>query len=77
MTDGPNVFDQLVKRDIRTYNMPKIATGQEDDHTTSCLLDYPYFKEHYKVIAIDLSKQQAFDVDPKAIQAINFTGNLV
>ena len=77
MTDGKNVFDQLVKSDIRTYNIPKIATGQEDDYTTSSLLDYPYFKEHYKVIAIDLSKQQAFDVDPKAIQAINFTGNLV
>ena len=41
-----------------------------------CLLDYNYFKKYYKVIAIDLSKQQALDADPKAIQQINFNGNL-
>ena len=41
-----------------------------------CLLNYSYFKENYKLIAIDLSKQQALDADPKAIQQINFTGNL-
>ena len=41
-----------------------------------CLLDYTYFKNDYKVIAIDLSKQQALDADPKAIQQINFTANL-
>ena len=40
------------------------------------LLDYPYFKESWKMIAIDLSKQQALDADPKAIQQINFTANL-
>ena len=43
---------------------------------TVCLLDYPYFKENYKMIAIELSKQQALDADPKAIQQINFTENL-
>ena len=40
------------------------------------MLDYPYFKENYKIIAIDLSKQQAFDADPRGIQQINFTANL-
>ena len=50
--------------------------GQEDDYTTGCLLDYSYFKDHYKMIAIDLSKQQALDADPRAIQQINFTTNL-
>ena len=40
-------------------NIWKIATGQGDDYTTGCLLDYIYFKKHYKLIAIDLSKQQA------------------
>ena len=54
----------------------KTTTGQGDDYPTGCLLDYNYFKKHYKMIAIDLSKQQALDVDPKAIQKINFTGNL-
>ena len=54
----------------------KIAPGQGDDYTTGCLLDYNYFNKHYKMIAIDLSKQQALDADPKAIQQMNFTGNL-
>ena len=40
------------------------------------MLDYSYFKDHYKIIAIDLSKQQALDADPGAIQQINFTANL-
>ena len=47
-----------------------------DDYTTGWLLDYPYFKKHCKLIAIDLRKQQALDADPKAIQKINITGNL-
>ena len=61
----------------KTYeNIRKIATGQRDDYTTGSLLDYPYFKNHYKMIALDLSKQQALDADPRAIQQINFTANL-
>ena len=40
------------------------------------MLDYHYFKENYKIIAIDLSKQQALDADPRAIHQINFTSNL-
>ena len=60
-----------------TYeNIRKIATGQGDDYTTGCLLDYPYFLDTCKMIAVDLSKQQALDADPSAIQQINFTGNL-
>ena len=53
--------------------------GQGDDCGTGCLLDYPYFKKkqkNYKLIAIDLSKQQKLDADPKAIQQFNFTGYL-
>ena len=62
---------------MRTYdNIQKIATDQGDEYTTGCLLDYSYFKKHYKMIAIDLSKQQALDADPKAIQQINFTTNI-
>ena len=51
-------------------------TGQGNDYTTVCLLCYPYFKKYYKLIAIDLRKQQSLDADPKAIQQINITGNL-
>ena len=77
MIDGKDFFDQPVKNDIRTYdNIRKISTGQGDDCATSCLLDYNYFKEHYKMIKINLSKQQKLDSDPKEIQQLNFTGNL-
>ena len=57
-------------------NIREVAMGQGDDYKTGCLIDYPYLKDHYKMIAIDLSQQQALDADPKAIQQINFTGNL-
>ena len=77
MIDGKNFFDQPVKNNKATYeNIRKIATGKGDDYTTGCLLDYSYFKENYKMIAIDLSKQQVLDADPRAIQQINFTANL-
>ena len=57
-------------------NIRKIATCQEDHYTAGCLLDYPYFRENYKMIAIDLRKQQALDADPRAIPQINVTANL-
>ena len=75
--NGENFFDQPIKNNKVTYdNIRKIATGQGDDYTTGCLLDYPYFANTYKMIAVDLSKQQALDADPRAIQQINFTANL-
>ena len=77
MIEGKNVFDQPVRNDKVTYeNIRKIVIVQGDDYTTGCLLDYTYFKNYYKMIAIDLSKQQALDADPRAIQPINFTANL-
>ena len=77
MINGEKFFDQPIKNNKVTYeNIRKIATGQRDDYTTGCLLDYPYFMDTYKMIAVDLSKQQALDSDPRAIQQINFTANL-
>ena len=77
MINGENFFDQPIKNNRITYeNIRKIATGQGDDYTTGCLLDYSYFVNTYKMIAVDLSKQQALDADPRAIQQINFTANL-
>ena len=77
MTDGKNFFDQPVKNHKVTYEkIRKIATGQGDDYTTGCLLDYICFKKYYKMVAVDLSKQQVLDADPKAIQQIDFTANL-
>ena len=78
MMDWRNFFDKPIKNDLITYdNIRKIATGQGDDYTRGCLLDYPFFKNYYKMIAKDLSKQQALDIDPKAIQHISFTANYI
>ena len=77
MINGENFFDQPIKNNKVTYdNITKIAIGYGDDNTTGCLLDYSYFADTYKMIAVDLSKQQALDADPRAIQRINFTANL-
>ena len=77
MIDGRNFFDQAIDNMNKTYeNIRKIAIGYGDDYTTGCLLDYCYLKENYKMIAIDLSKQQELHADPRAIQQINFAANL-
>ena len=77
MIDGKNAFDQPVKNDEVTYeNIRKITAGPGDDYTTGCLLNYTYLQKHYKIISIDLSKQQALNADPKAIKQFNFTANL-
>ena len=77
MINGENFFDQPIKNNkVTSGNIRKIATGQGDDYTTACLLDYSYFADTYKMIAVDLSKQQPLDADPRAIQQINFTADL-
>ena len=77
MIDGKNVFDQPVRNDLITYdNIRKIATGQGDDYITGCWLDNNYFENYSRVIEIDISKEQPLGVDPKAVQQINFNGNL-
>ena len=77
MINGENFFNQPIKSNKVTYeNIRKITSGQGDDYTTGCLLDYPYFKDSYKMIAVDLSKQEILNNDPRPIQQINFTANL-
>ena len=72
-----NFFDQPVKNNKVTHeNIRKIATGQGDDYKTGFLLDYPYFNDSYKMIAVDLSKQNDLDANPRETQQINFTANL-
>ena len=77
MINGENFFDQPIKDNKVTYeNIRKIAIGKRDDYTNGCFLDYSYFRDSYKMIAIDLSKQQALDANPRVIQQISFTVNL-
>ena len=73
--DGRNFYDQLINDLIKQYDkVRKISTGQSDDYTTCCLLDFAYFKKNYRLIAVDLGKQKALDADSRAIQQIFFTG---
>ena len=69
LIDGRNFYDQPINDMIKQCNkIRKIATGQADDCTTGCLLNYQYIKDHYNLIAIDLSKQKKLDADSRAIQ---------
>ena len=71
MIDGRNFYDQSINDLIKQYDqVRKVSIAYGDDYATDCLLDYAYFKDNYKLIAIDLSKQKALDADPRAIQQI-------
>ena len=77
LIDGRNFYDQPINDLVKQKDeIRKIATGRGDDYTTGCLLDYQYFKDHYNLIAIDLSKQKELDADSRAIQQIEFYGML-
>ena len=72
--DGRNFYDQPINDSIKQYDeVRKISTGKGDDYTAGCLLDFAYFEKNYRIIAVDLSKQKALDVDSRAIQQIIFT----
>ena len=71
MINEQNIFDHPVKSNLRTYNkIRKIASGQGNDYTASSLLDYNYCNKYYKMIALDLNRQQAVDTDPKGVHQI-------
>ena len=71
--DGTDFYDNPIESDIEKYReLKKVIIGKGEDYTTGSLLDYDYFKKHYKLIAVDLSKQKELDADPRAIQQIEF-----
>ena len=75
LIDGRNFYDQPINDFIKQFGeVRKISTGYGDDYTTSFLLDHTYFKDHYRLIVVDLSKQNILDADPRAIQQIVFQG---
>ena len=75
--DGRNFCNQPINDLIKQYEeVRKISIGKGDDYTTDCLLDYTYFKDNYRLIAVDLSKQKALDADSRGIQQIIFTGKM-
>ena len=71
--DGRNFYDNPIESDIEKYReLKKVMIGKGEDYTTGSLLDYNYFDKHYKLVAVDLSKQKELDADPRAIQQIEF-----
>ena len=73
--DVRSFYDQSINDSIKQYEeVRKISTGQGDDYTTGCFLDFAYFEKNYRLNAVYLSKQKALDADPRAIQQIIFTG---
>ena len=69
ITDGRNFYDNPIESDIEKYReLKKVIIGKGKDYTTGFLLDYNYFKKHYKLVVVDLSKQKELDADPRAIQ---------
>ena len=71
--DGRNFYDNPIESDIEKYReLKKLIIGKVEDYTTGSLLDYNYFNKHYRLVAVDLSKQKELDADPRAIQQIEF-----
>ena len=71
--DGRNFYENPIESDIEKYReLKKVIIGKGEDYTTGSLLDYNYFKKHYKLVAVDLSKEKELDADPRAIQQIEF-----
>ena len=71
--DGRNFYDNPIESDIEKYReLKKVMIGKGEDYTTGSLLDFNYFDKHYKLVAVDLSKQKELDADPRAIQEIEF-----
>ena len=75
MEDGRNFYDQPINDLIKQYDeVEKVSVGHGDDYTTGSLLDYAYFKDNYRLIVVDLTKQKALDANLRAIQQIVFQG---
>ena len=71
--DGRNFYDNPIESDIEKYReLKKVMIGKGEDYTTGSFLDYNYFNKHYKLVAVDLSKQKELDADPRTIQQIEF-----
>ena len=71
--DGRNFYDNPIESDIEKYReLKKVMIGKGEDYTTGSLLDFNYFDKHYKLVAVNLSKQKELDADPRAIKQIEF-----
>ena len=68
-----NFYDNPIENNIEEYReLKKVMIGKGEDYTTGSLLDFNYCNKHYKLVAVDLSKQKELGADPTAIQQIEF-----
>ena len=71
--NGKNSYDEIIDADVKQYEETrKLPTWQDADYTSGCLLNYDHIKDHYRLIALELSRQKELDADPKAIQQRKF-----
>ena len=71
--DGRNFYDNPIKSEIEKYReLTKVMIGKGEENSTGSLFDFNYFNKHYKLVAVDLSKQKELHADPGAIQQIEF-----
>ena len=69
--NGKNFYDQPIDADIKRYKeIRKLTTGQGENYPTGCLLDYEYIKNHYRLIAVDMSRQKKIICCSKGTSAI-------
>ena len=66
LIDRRNFYDQPIDHLIKQYeNIIKVSTGQGDNYATECIIDYAYFIDNCRLIAVDSSKQKALDTAPR------------
>ena len=77
LIDGRNFYDQNISDDFEKYEeLRKVMTGRGEDYTAGSLLDYDYWKNNYKLICSDLSKEKVLDSNPRIHQQIEFVYKL-
>ena len=70
IVNGNKFYDHPIDYDIKWHEKGKLTSGQGENYTTGCLLDYEYIKIHYRLIAVPRSRQEELDAAPKAVQLI-------
>ena len=77
IVNGKNFYDQAIDSDIKWYEeIKKLTTWWGEDYPSGYLLDYDNINNHYRLIAVDLSRQKELDADPKALQQIEYVRQL-
>ena len=69
-----SIYHQMTTENYQNFLAKDLKDQCIEDYTTRCLFHYNYIKNHYRLIAVDLSRQKELDTDPKAILQMEFVG---